>query len=311
MGKRAKGSKGRWLDWVALLILQFGVSILLLSRGWLTWRWDSPIRELIWEEKWWTPVLAKFDVTWGHFARTSDTWITPTLERTGIFLMVSALIPLLAMVPRLRWMRWLLIPAILILVLDAFSRWVGKDMQAGVAMEYALRVISPLALLIYLGRGVPLLGIRRGIVVCLLLLASALTFTGHGLYAMGYYDVPLEFRMMTTEILPISEEASLTFLKAAGWLDFVVVALVFIPPTRLVALIYMMLWGGATSVARIWAYYEPTLPWNGLDPWLAEALVRTPHWVVPLWLILMMRKAKRPGVVEDAAEPQRVEEEVA
>jgi len=307
MGDSGESSKRKWLDWIAFLILQSGVSLLLLSRGWLTWRWDSPLRELIWEEKWWTPVLAKFDITWGHFARTSDTWITPTLERTGIFLMVSAAIPWLAMAPRLRWMRWLLIPAILIVGLDAFARWVGKDMQAGMAMEYALRFFLPVALLIYLGRGPSLSGVRRRVVTWMLLLAASLTFTGHGLYAMGYYDIPLAFRIMTTEILAISEEASLAFLTLAGWLDFLVVALVFFPGTRLVALIYMMLWGGATTGARIWAYYEPTLPWNGLDPWLAEALVRTPHFLVPLWLILMMRKAKNEKGTGDREDPAELE----
>ena len=62
-----------------------------------------------------------------------------------------------------------------------------------------------------------------------LLLATALTFTGHGLYAMGYYDVPLNFRMMTSEILPLTEPPVLFLLKIAGWLDFVVVAMVLIP----------------------------------------------------------------------------------
>ena len=158
---------------------------------------------------------------------------------------------------------------------------------------------------------------------------------------MGYYDVPLNFRMMTSEILPLTEPTVLFLLKVAGWLDFVVVAMVlipvipnkrfsawiymialvgalagaaiffsweitgwlgflivtillipFAPNARLLGLTYMVLWGGATTAARVWAYYEPTLPSNGLDPWLAEALVRTPHWLVPLWLIIMLRKRK-------------------
>lgn len=285
--------KGRRFEFCSLVILQLLVSLLLLSRGWLTWRWDSPIRDLIWEEKWWSPVLAKYDVTWSHFARTSDLWITPGLERMGIFLIATALILWLAGVSRLRWLRWILVPASLILVLDAFSRWVGKDMQTGILMEYALSTVAPIALLIYLGRGSSLSIVRGRIVTWLLLIATALTFAGHGLYAMGHYSVPLDFRMMTTEILPVTEEGSLTFLKIAGWLDFVVVGLLFIPMTRSVALVYMLCWGGATSLARILTYYEPDLPWNGMDPWLAEALVRTPHWLVPLWLLLQLRRSKK------------------
>lgn len=299
-----KEGSGKGLDWVTFLLLQLGVTLLLLSRGWLTWRWDSPIRELIWVEKWWTPVLAKFEVTWAHFARTSDSWITPTLEWTGIFLMGSAAILWIAMIPRLRWSRWLLVPAILILVLDAFSRWVNRDMQAGMALEYALRIFAPMALLLHLRQFPTLPNLRRGIITWMLLLATVLTFTGHGLYAMGYYDIPLAFRLMTMEILPLSEEASLTFLKVAGWLDFIAVTLVFLPATRLAALSYMMLWGGATTAARIWGYYDPTLPWNGLDPWLAEALVRTPHWLIPLWLILMFKRKRTSDEAQTGAEEE-------
>ena len=109
---------------------------------------------------------------------------------------------------------------------------------------------------------------------------------------------------MTTGILPVTEEGSLLFLKIVGWLDFVVVALLFIPVTQRAALIYMICWGGATSLARVLTYYEPNLPWNGMDPWLAEALVRTSHFLVPLWLLLQLRKPKKPN----AESPPEVEE---
>ena len=266
-------------------ILQLVVSLIFLARGWLTWRWDSPIRELIWEEAWWAPVLQHFDLTWSHFARTSDAWISPTLDAMGIFLVISALLPWLSGISRLRWMRWLLLPGIVILILDAFSRWVARDMQAGIGMEYALQIVSPIALLIFLGAQTT--SVKRGnLIKWILLIAAASTFTGHGLYAVDYYSVPLEFRMMTTEILPLSETASLLFLKIVGWLDFVVVVLLFMPITRRVALAYMACWGGLTSLARIVAYYDTELPRYGLDPALIEALVRTTHWLIPLWLLL-------------------------
>lgn len=339
MGEAPQEIKAAWPDRFALFLLQLGVTLLLASRGWLTWKWDSPIRELFWEEKWWTPILANFEITWDHYARTSDSWITPTLEWTGLFLMATAALPWLAMIPRLRWTRWLLILPTLVLALDAFARWFSRDMQTGMAMEYALRILCPVVLLFLLRPGALLSSARLICMSWLLLIATALTFTGHGLYAMGYYDVPLNFRIMTSEIIPVSEATVLFLLKVAGWLDFVVVAMVlipaipknqlvawlymivlitaivgaiiffslevtgwlgfltvflilapFVPKARLLGLIYMMLWGGATTAARVWAYYEPSLPLNGLDPWLAEAFVRTPHWLIPLWLMISMRK---------------------
>ena len=284
----AEEVKGSWRDRFTLGILQFIVSITFLARGWLTWHWDSPIRELIWQEKWWTPVLAKYEMTWSHFARTSDEWITPTLERLGMFLIASALLPWLAGFSRLRWLRWFLIPATAILILDSFSRWVGKDMQAGMAMEHVLQIVAPLALLIYVGRKSFHAPKRDTIVRWLLMIAAAVTFVGHGLYAMGYYNVPLHFQMMTMEILSISEEGSLRFLKIMGWLDFVVVPFLILPWTRWMALFYMCCWGGATALARIVAYYDETLPYNAMDPWMVEVAVRTSHWAIPFWLLWLI-----------------------
>lgn len=209
-----------WLDRFSLGILQFIVSVTFLARGWLTWRWDSPIRELIWEEKWWSPVLKNYDVTWSHFAQTSDQWITPTLERLGIFLMVSALVPWIVGFSRLRWLRWFLIPATLILILDGFSRWVAKDMQAGMAMEHILQIFVPLALLISLGRKSLNAPKREVVVRWSLMIATAVTFVGHGLYAVGYYSVPLHFQMMTTEILSLSEGGVFGFSKSLDGLIF-------------------------------------------------------------------------------------------
>jgi len=288
-----ESEKATWLDRLTLAILQLIVSVTFLARGWLTWHWDSPVRELIWQERWWTSVLAKYEMTWSHFARTSDEWITPTLERLGMFLIASALLPWLVGFFRLRWLRWFLIPATLVLILDSFSRWVGKDMQSGMAMEHVLQIVTPVALLIHVGRKTQLAPKRDFIVRWLLMIAAAVTFVGHGLYAMGYYNVPLHFQMMTMEILSISEVGSLRFLKIMGWLDFVVVPFLILPRTRAMALFYMFCWGGATALARILAYYDETLPYNAMDPWMVEAAVRTSHWAVPFWLLwLMWRKRK-------------------
>jgi hypothetical protein len=287
-----KASNSRVPGNLELRILQALVSLVLISRGWLTWHWDSPIRGLIWQEAWWTPLLGKFGITWTHFALTSGNWISPTLDWLGIFLIASAVLPWLAGFARLRWTRWLLLPAIFILIIDIFARLVEKNLQLGIMLEYGLQLSAPIALLIHLGwKTTPPLPIQKTL-TWIFLIAAALTFTGHGLYAVGYYPVPLDFRMMTSEILPLSETNSLLFLKIVGWLDFIAVTLIFIPKTRSSALFYMMCWGGLTSLARILTYFDTDLSFFGLDPWLAESIVRTPHWLIPLWLLLQLRILK-------------------
>ena len=274
-------------------LLQITVSLIFAARGWLTWKWDSPIRELIWEEDWWSSVLPHFGTDWAEFARTSDAWISPGLDGLGIALILLAFVPWLAAIPRLAWTRWFLIPGTAILCLDAFALWVSKDMQVGMALEHLLQIATPIALLIVSGAAFKSpSGGRANFVSMMLIVAAAATFIGHGLYAAGYYDPPLNFRFMTSEILPLSESSGLRFLKIVGWLDFVIVVLLLIPTARRGALIYMVCWGGLTTLARLLAYYDPELPVHGLDPWLAEALVRTPHWLVPLWLLLRLRTAR-------------------
>ena len=64
--------------------LKLCVSLTLLARGWLTWRWDSPIRGLIWKEDWWSGILEQqTNLTWNEFAMISDPGITNLLAGLG------------------------------------------------------------------------------------------------------------------------------------------------------------------------------------------------------------------------------------
>lgn len=265
---------GRWL-----LALQAGVCLTLAARGWLTWRWDSPLRTLVWQEGWWTNLLNRgFGVSWNEFARHSEPTLTRTLEAIGIGLMICAIVPCLATRDSLRWTRWLLVPAGLVLALDAFARWVEVDWQFAMSIEHALQVFTPFALLMILGRAK-----TRPTWILLTIAAISLTFVGHGLYALGFHAVPLNFQTMTMKLLGCEQETALLFLRIVGWLDLVAVVGLWFPTTRRWALFYMIAWGAATALARPLAY-------GSLDPWLAEMLVRTPHWLFPLLLFFGLSK---------------------
>ncbi len=275
--------------------LKICVSVTLLARGWLTWRWDSPVRGLVWKEGWWAEVLERHtDLTWAEFARVSDQWIT-TLEMVlGILLIVSAVVPWL---PRnstsLSRLRWLLLPATLVLALDAFARWVGANYDLGMGMEHSLQILAPLAFFIARGKAPDVDGWIR-----LVSIGAVLTFAGHGLYALGFHPVPLSYQAMTMKLLGCGQETALVFLKIFGWLDFLAIVCVSIRFFRLAGLGYMIVWGAATALARVAAYGSA----DGLDPWLAETLVRTPHWLLPaiaLPLVLQRREA-RAAVEPDA-----------
>ncbi|MEM1124397.1 MAG: hypothetical protein AAGJ18_28420 [Bacteroidota bacterium] len=118
-------------------------------------------------------------------------------------------------------------------------------------------------------------------------IAIALTFTCHGLYAIGYYPIPVNFMDMTMNILRVDEAAAKIFLKTAGILDFIVAIGIFLPfKYARVCLLYALFWGFGTTIARIWAYFD----WKWLDyvllQWLHEAVLRMPHFLVPLVVLL-------------------------
>lgn len=245
----------------------------------MTWRWDSPLRALVWQEEWWTSLLDRvFGISWNEFARHSEPTLTRTLEGIGIGLMICAIVPWLVTRNSLRWTRWLLVPAGLVLALDAFARWVEVDWQFAMSIEHALQVFTPFALLMMLGKAG-----TRPTWILLTIAAISLTFVGHGLYALGFHAVPLNFQTMTMKLLSCEQEAALLFLRIVGWLDLVAVAGLWLVATRRWALLYMTAWGAATALARPLAY-------GSLDPWIAEMLVRTPHWLFPLLLFFVVSK---------------------
>lgn len=247
-----------------LTILKLCVSLTVFARGWLTWRWDSPVRGLLWQEGWWGELI-----DWQKFALNSDSGITTGLQTLGIVLMVSAA------VPWIKWARWLLLPVTFLLIIDSFARFVDSGNHLGMAIEHTLQWGCPLLLFLALK--------MRELPVLLMQLASALTFVGHGLYAVGFHPVPLKYQSMTTALIDLEGEAALQFLLGAGILDFVAAAGLFFAPIRRFALLYMIGWGAATAFARV-------LTGGSIDPWLMETIVRSSHWMVPIVLLTLAKK---------------------
>ena len=268
-----------------IVALRVCVSAVLLSRGWLTFQWDSPIRSLLWHEDWLAAPLGFFGVSWEEYALYSGPYLDVTFQIIGILLMALSLLPWL--LPLGKAVNWLWV-AVAILAVDSIGRWIGAGYDLGMAIEHSLQMGAPVALWLALRRPE-----NDRFWLGFVLLASALTFVGHGLYAVGFHPVPLSYQTMTMAILGIGTDSAIVFLKVVGWLDFVAAVGIFFPMTRIPALAYMVVWGGATAAARVVSHAGFDQPLLGLDPWLAETLVRTPHWLLPLLAIFVVRGLKR------------------
>lgn len=138
-------------------------------------------------------------------------------------------------------------------------------------------------------------------------LAIALTFTGHGLFALGFPSpTPSGFFVMTQEILGLNALQAQYFLRVVGTLDLVVLVALFIPPLTRPVLLYATFWGLVTAIARSWAYLEWGGAWDMNVRWLAETLVRLPHGLLPLalWFALRPESLSRPAPLESELEGQ-------
>lgn len=258
---------------------------LFVGRGWQHLYFDPPFRTLLWDESWMSGIIETiFNTSWEEFAKSpkADANIQSTVRGFGWFyLFLAALTIFIRKVPK--WSHWLLVAGSISLIGLALLYMKNAFFSVGQFFEYSLQFLAPLFLLLFIHNR---LSANR--LALLMKIAIALTFTCHGLYAVGYYPRPVLFVQMTINVFGCSETMAHNFLDFVGYMDFIVSALIFLPGRigRL-ALLYCVFWGLMTSVARIWGNYHPEFIAEILFAWTPEMLYRFPHFLVPLaaWLI--------------------------
>lgn len=120
-------------------------------------------------------------------------------------------------------------------------------------------------------------------------IAAAVTFAAHGLYALGAVPRPGNFIEMTMTILQVSQDTAAHILTVAGLADWLAAVLIILPfpKWQRTALVYMVVWGLLTTLARWVAHVHFDLPWwpQTFLVWTPEVLIRTSHFLVPLALL--------------------------
>ncbi len=133
-------------------------------------------------------------------------------------------------------------------------------------------------------------------------LALAATFIGHGLYAIGFHPLPGNFIDMMIKGFGMTESIAKTTLWIIGWLDILAaIALLCFPlissrkgkQIYMIALYYTLIWGFLTALARVYTNVAWSSGWYSLKQWLPEFLMRFPHFLIPLTLILLLQINKK------------------
>ena len=268
-------------------LIQFSAFSVLLGRAWQHLYWDAPFRTLLWDEALLSGIVSNWlAMDWETYITSMevDDQISWSIKCFGVLYLLCALTALFIKKSP-RFLHHLLLIGALGLISLALLYCKERFFSIGQFLEYTLQFGSPLFLWWYISSKEVFPTKNFGLV---LKVAIALTFTCHGLYALGYYPIPVQFMEMTMNILGVDEDTAKTFLTIAGVLDFLVAFGIFLPwRWAKFFLLYAIFWGFGTTIARVWAYFD----WEWLDyvllQWLHESIMRMPHFLIPLAVFII------------------------
>ena len=266
-------------------LVQLAVVAVFLGRAWQHIYWDAPFRALLWDQSLMEGFIQTvFGMDWDQYVSSPDVdyGIRVFTKGLGYFYLLCAISALF-----IKSFPSIVLPILkagtLSLIFLAFLYFKEKFHALAQFWEYSLQWGAPILLLLLHKKQKLTAGL-----VLLMKIGVVLTFCSHGLYALGFYPRPGNFIEMTMNILHVNEEQALIFLNTAGIMDFVLSVLIFLPHRIAIwGLLYATGWGLATTVARVWAYFHIAFWQEILLQWLHESIMRMPHFLIPLSLVLI------------------------
>ncbi len=273
-------------------LLRGSVLLLFLGRAWQGVFWDLPLRTFFWDQQLMqTFVLWLTQDTWQQYVTNQSLNIDRLINSLGFSLgCFWAFCAVLTAYIRqgYRWLGFCLRLGALSLFLLALLYFKDKFYATGQLFEYAAQISAPLLLIHMLSGASNTPSFRlviRGII--------ATTFVCHGLYAIAYYPVPGTWLQWCMRILGFeSDEAALYFLWVMGCLDFLAAIGLFFNRTIRYSLIYCIVWGFATALARIVGNFYWDTAWLSLHQHAYETSYRLIHGSLPLLLWWLSSKSK-------------------
>ena len=271
---------------IAYILLLIACTAVFAGRSWQHLFFDAPYRALLWDQTLMEPFITGWmNLTWEEYVGNIkiDKGIQNGIKGIGIFYAVIAILTISFPKGIKKWLSPLLIIGVISLIFLAFLYSKEKFFQAGQFWEYSLQFSTPLFLVWYLKQEE-----WPDKMLFFMKVAIALTFTAHGIYAAGIYPRPAHFTEMTMNIIGLSEVQSSNFLMGIAVADFVASILLFTKkPLTTIALVYCIIWGFGTTIARVWGNFH--LDWweETMQQWLFESIYRIPHFLIPL-IVLML-----------------------
>lgn len=277
---------------------QLSCLALLIGRGWQFLSKSHPFNAFFFHHEYMNPIVEfVYKIDWKEYL-TNPEWhnmYKKIVNGFAIFLLIGICFIVGIRSIKLLFSKIYFWLVFLLLFLLAGCYYLESGYRLGQFIEYSLQFSTPLLFLYFYQHY--MLSDRINIshqFINILKFLIALTFIGHGLFAIGYYPIPGKFVDMMIKGFSVSEDGAKQILLIVGVLDIVAAILIFIPKGKLLkySLWYIILWGLLTSLARVYTNFDWGLGWYSLKQWLPELLMRFPHFVVPFVLLLILKKEK-------------------
>ncbi|EMI21444.1 putative membrane protein [Rhodopirellula maiorica SM1] len=287
---RSDGAVERW----RIIVLRLAAMLCFAGWTWVHFYWEGPYGILLWQDA--TYDLAhRLGISWDEFVGTGadDGWLQTWIARITWLYLACTVLTLTVRRKSYFQMAGLIGGSGLLAVLS-YAKYVASQYQPPMFIEHGGQILAPVLLVMALR-----FGSGHRITVGTAMVALVMTFAGHGCYALGWWPTPGSFYGMISLSLGVEYETANAMLRVFGVLDFVVCVAIFIPPLRRIAAGYAVVWGFLTSSARPVAGMSWSLNYWGADQFLHEAVLRAPHFLIPLYLVILW---SRPPAVEPSAE---------
>jgi len=275
-----------------LFYLKLSVILVLLGRAYQYFFFSAPFMSLYYYAEFLKPYIEnKTGLTWHDFLSLPaiDNYTDYAIWISGGFFLLT--IPFVIWLKK-RNLKYFQLPIVLSgigLIFLAVLLTITKNYKVGQFIEYSIQFSTPFLLLSFIRFKMPT---KRLLTILKLLIA--LTFVGHGLYALGYYPVPGYFVDMVIRIFQCSESFARNFLLVAGILDMVIAVGIFLPHRTIVkyCLLWAIIWGFATAIARVYGNFYSDFILNSLHQTIYQSIFRLPHGLFPLLAFQILRTAK-------------------
>lgn len=272
-------------DRVLLSVIRLGTFLCLAGWTWVHFYWEGPYGILLWQDATYE-LASRFGISWDEFVGSGadDGFVQAWLARIAWLYLVCTILTLT--VGKRSWLQMIaLLGSSGLLVVLSYAKYVAAQRQPPMFVEHGGQMLMPVLLVLAL-----VLGVRHRVTMVTAMAALVMTFAGHGCYALDIWPTPATFSGMICVILHVEYETAQSLLRIAGALDFLVCIGILIWPLRRACALYATVWGFLTAIARPVAGMSWSLNYWGADQFLHEAVLRAPHFLIPLYLFLMWRE---------------------